>query len=125
MRIAHRKTSLTPQVIDRLALLLRGGIPLATACAALNVPRSTFYDWLNRDGPLNVQLRERIGQAQARGELALVLDVIRASRFRWQAAAWLLERTKPESFGRVTDREIAERQQPDPFAEFAPTTPVA
>jgi hypothetical protein len=122
LRIAHRKTSLTPRVTDEIALMLRRGVPVGVACAAVNVSRATYYRWLERDEPLYVQFRERVGQAQAKGELALVLDVLRAGRTEWRACAWLLERTKPEQFGRVIDRPAAVAvDDRDLFAVFAAT----
>jgi hypothetical protein len=116
LRIAHRKTTLTTEVADRLALMLRSGVPLSTAAATLNLSRATLYRWLAREEPLYVAFQEQISDARAKGELALVAAVIRQSETRWQSAAWLLERLDPEQFGPPGDRP---REPPDPFLEFA------
>jgi hypothetical protein len=120
LRIAHRKTTLTPQVAERLALMLRSGVPLTTAAAAVNLSRSTLHRWLARPEPLYVAFREQVEQARAEGEAALVLRIARESASGWQSAAWLLERIAPERYGRLSDRPS---EPPDPFAEFLPAAP--
>jgi hypothetical protein len=118
LRIAHRKTTLTPQLGERLALMLRSGVPLATAAAAVNVSRATLYRWLARPEPLYVAFREQIEKARAQGEVALVHQIVRESEERWESAASLLERLDPEQFGPPGDRSGG-GEPPDPFAEFA------
>jgi hypothetical protein len=118
LRIAHRKTTLTPQLAEQLALLLRTGVPLATAAAAVNVSRSTMYRWLARPEPTYVSFRERVEQSRAQGEVALVLQIARDSTTRWQSAAWLLERLAPEVYGRPSDRLSASDQPLDPLVEL-------
>jgi hypothetical protein len=74
------------------------------------------------------ELRERIHQAQAEGEVRNVAQIAKAATDSWAAAAWLLERQHPTRWGRVSTRlrlEAAddERDAPvnvdtdDPFAE--------
>jgi hypothetical protein len=104
LRIAHRKTALTPAVAEQLALMLRAGVPLATAAAAVNVPRPTLYRWLARPEPMFVAFADRVERARAEGEAALVLQIVRESATRWQSAAWLLERINPGQYGRPGDR---------------------
>jgi hypothetical protein len=85
------------------------------------VSRPTLYRWLAREEPLFVSFRDRVEQARAKGELALVLQIVRETPTRWQSAAWLLERIAPERYGRLRDRLAAADGEPergDPFAEF-------
>ena len=104
LRIAHRKTTLSPQLADQLALMRRSGVPLATACAAVNVSRGTLYRWLARPELEFVSFRERVDQARAEGEATLVLRIARESESHWQAAAWLLAHEHPAEFGPLSDR---------------------
>lgn len=101
LRIAHRKTSLTTEVADRLALMIRSGVPIGVACAAVNVSRASFHRWLNRDEPEFRAFQEQVGQARAQGEAALVLPIVRESATHWQTAAWLLEPRRPRRRGRL------------------------
>lgn len=108
-----------PQVAERLALMLRSGVPLATAAAAVNVPRATLHRWLARPEPEYVSFREQVEQARAEGEAALVLRIARESATRWQSAAWLLERIAPAQYGPPGDRPAGDGELSDLFAEFA------
>lgn len=121
LRIAHRKTTLTPQLADQLAPMLRRGLPLATAAAAVNLPRSTLHRWLARPEPVYVAFRERVEQARAEGEVALVLRIARESTTRWQSAAWLLERIAPERYGRPATDDAP--RPADPFADTLASRP--
>ena len=105
--IAHRKTSLTPQVSDRIALMLRSGVPIGTACAAVGVSKTTFHRWITRDEPLYVAFREQVERARAEGEAALVLRIASESATHWQAAAWILARSSPAQFGPPGNRPAA------------------
>ena len=119
LRRCGRKTKLTPELTDRLVSLLRGGVPLGTAIAAVNLPKSTFYAWMASGRPAHARFVERVREAQAFGEAALVSRIATASAESWQAAAWLLERQWPERYARLSQRPQAPAdQQDDPFAEF-------
>ena len=122
LRLAGRKTTLTPRVVDKLTLLLANGVPVNVAAAAAGVSRATLYRWLGREEPQFAELRARVAEARAQGELALVLQIVRESRTRWQSAAWLLERIAPERYGRPGDRpaDDDEARAADPFAESLP-----
>jgi hypothetical protein len=111
LRLAGRKTTLTPQVADELTLMLTRGVPVGVACAAAGVSRPTLYRWLAREEPRFVAFRERIEQARAKGELALVLQIVRETPTRWQSAAWLLERIAPERYGRPGDRPATDGER--------------
>jgi hypothetical protein len=120
LRVVGRKTRLTPELADQLVSLLRGGVPLATALAAVNLPKSTYYDWVGAMTPVSLRFVERVEEARAFGEAALVSRIASASREKWEAAAWLLERTVPERYARLSQRAAApEPDRPvNPFREF-------
>jgi hypothetical protein len=122
LRIAHRKTTLTPQVAERLALMLRSGVPIATACAAVGVSRASFHRWVAREEPEYVSFREQVEQARAEGEAALVLRIARESATRWQSAAWLLTQIAPDRYGRSGDRPAIDGE-PRPFRSTLASPP--
>jgi len=115
-----RKTKLTLELTEQLVSMLRAGVPAATACARLSVSKSAYHEWLAADDPLHARFAERVREAQATGEALLVTRIAAASTENWQAAAWLLERTVPERYARLSQRALApEQEKPDdPFAEF-------
>lgn len=76
---------------------------------------TTYLRRVARPEPLYVAFRERIDQARAVGEAALA----REARTDWRAAAFLLERTAPERWARISHRTGEEPPAVDPFEEFA------
>jgi len=120
LRRAGRKTRLTVELTDELVSMLQAGVPLKTALAAVNVPPSTYYDWRSSESPIAVRFGERVDEARARGEALLVTHIRTAAPALWQAAAWLLERTVPETYSRPSQRGLVESpdKPADPFAEF-------
>jgi HD-GYP domain-containing protein (c-di-GMP phosphodiesterase class II) len=101
-----------------IAQLKRGQSQVAAAAAA-GISIATLKRWLAEDE----SIRERVDEAYGLGEQALVEKLWEAAEKdpvkSWQAAAWLLERTRPERFGRrdriaiesvqAKAKEIAER----------------
>jgi hypothetical protein len=132
-----RKSLLTPELIERLEQMLKAGNYIGVACRAVGIGEQTFRDWLRRgrtsDAPgdeLYRELVERAELATAEGEVRNVAQIAAAARENWQAAAWMLERSYPERWGKVStklrlptlppeedpDRKPQERPH-DPFAE--------
>lgn len=114
------RTRLTDESVNRLCeAIYPQGADNDTACAAAGIPRASFYRWQARgrelidsgERPRNemdrrcVALVQRVDEARANAELA-ALTIIQAAARRgtWQAAAWWLERTRPDRYalrGRV------------------------
>jgi hypothetical protein len=117
--LAGRKTSLTVETGDQIAKMLQTGVPLAVALAATGTARRTYFGWIARPEPLYVAFRERIEQARAIGEATLIATIARTARTDWRASAFLLERSAPERWARVSQRTGEEPPQVDPFEEFA------
>ncbi|HEX3453259.1 MAG TPA: hypothetical protein VHS03_01435 [Gaiellaceae bacterium] len=120
-----RTTNLTPELAERLTLMLRSGTYLPIALKAVAVPPSTYRDWMRRgrsqkaeDAPFR-ELREQVDQAQAEAEVRLVAEITSASRGSWQAAAWLLERLAPTRYGKPSVR-LREQSPPAPEATESP-----
>lgn len=90
-----RSTTLTPEVISRIAAGVQRGARPELVAQAIGVGRSTYYHWLNRGrhpGPgdhLYVELVEQIEQARALAQLFLIDRIAKSPD--WRASAKLLE----------------------------------
>jgi hypothetical protein len=134
-----RPSALTPDVRELLERELAQGASVRVAAERSGVSESSAFAWIasgkverrRAPAPAPVELvppdggeldvLERVRQA----EPALVLSILRAAQKegRWHAAAWLLERSRPEAWGRVTTRPAAGTSEPmsspdDPFLEL-------
>jgi hypothetical protein len=131
--LARKPTTLTQTIADNLVTMLAAGNYRHVALAAVSVPAQTYRDWLARgtsgklaDEPFR-ELRERVEQAEAQGEVRLVTAIARAAQDDWRAALALLEREYPERWGPVSvrTRDVELPEQPlvtpsdpdDPFRE--------
>lgn len=77
--------------------ILSVGCSRATAADYVGCSVSTIQKTAERDPAFAEELR----RAESRAEIALLQAIQRAARKEqyWRAAAWALERTKPEQFG--------------------------
>lgn len=96
----------------RLISAVRGGNYLSTAAQFAGISYSTLRRWILKaddpDAPDEYRVfREEIEKAQADGEVAALAKINKAaSEGAWQAAAWYLERSRPESWGRRDTNRI-------------------
>jgi hypothetical protein len=125
-----RPSKLTSDVADSFVAMLRAGNYIGVAASAVGISRRTFAEWMNRglsarveDAPFR-DFRDRVEQARAEGEVRNVTQIATAARESWQAAAWLLERSYPERWGRPSAPQRQEAipedvvvEDVDPFAE--------
>lgn len=119
----RRPTELENPKIQNLITALRAGNYFEHACAYAGIASSTAYRWLERgrreqqsqaDGnkPNSIEqhyleLCETIEKARADaivGNVAIIQNAAKAGT--WQAAAWWLERTMPNQFGRQLKAEV-------------------
>tara|TARA_S200002703_G_scaffold6027_1_gene6744 strand:+ start:450 stop:881 length:432 start_codon:yes stop_codon:yes gene_type:complete len=103
-----RPSKLTAEVQSVIVAALEGGNSRASAAAVAGINVSTLQRWMRRgeraEGRTDRKFREfcmAIKKAEATCERRC-LDLISsaAEAGRWQAAAWILERRWPESWGR-------------------------
>ncbi len=105
-----RPTKLTPTVHEIIVLALASGCYRETAAQHAGIGVSTFYRWMeqgeadveqNKNTP-HRELWEAINKAEADAEVQAVALIRKAAMQprSWQAAAWLLERKKPDQWGR-------------------------
>lgn len=117
-----RESLLTPEFIDNLAKVVATGVTWAVAAQAVGIGESTIHHWraqgaddieADKDSPYR-QLVEALTRAEAEAEQVLV-EVIRAhSALDWRAAAFLLERRRPERWAKRAhlDIDVGERAKP-------------
>lgn len=119
---------LTQELSARLEKILRLGATVKDACAYCGIAPQLFYEWMKRGEDLQENPPEsptdneqayadfagRMKKARALTRIQAVQTVKRAFRNAWQPAAWYLERTAPEDYGRrVVTNEITLAPMPD------------
>jgi len=121
--LVGRPRKLTVELTDQVCTMLRSGVPMTIACAAVGVAYPTYSGWLRDERPEFQRFKERTEEAQAFGTAKLVAAIAASAPSTWQAAGWMLERTQPETFARITQRELAAKpdtKPSDPFTRFVP-----
>lgn len=125
-----RPLTLDADLSKELASLLRRGLTQTDACLVAGVPRSTFYDWLSRgrdlwethgaDGRISsdtlatltveelvlLDFSDAIAGARAIGKYDALVAIRSGMTDDWRAAAWFLERSFPDEFGRRDRIEV-------------------
>lgn len=104
--MAGRPTDLTPERRDKIVQVIRTGSYQQIAAAAAGISTTTFYRWMERGAdpnetdPRYAEFRDAVETAKAEAEAALVATIRAAAPTNWQAAAWILERTRPDRYTR-------------------------
>lgn len=99
-----RPSKLTPEIQGRICQAIAAGNYMETAAAYCLVDKPTLYAWMKKG---NTQRHGKyrdflnaMDEALAKAEIRGVTTIAAAGAKQWQAAAWLLERTRPKRFGR-------------------------
>jgi hypothetical protein len=109
--------------VERLIEALNAGNYLEHACDYAGIGKSTVYRWLDRgqneaeridagnepnpDEHTYLELWDAIKKARASAMVRNVAIIQQAARGgTWQAAAWWLERTAPQQYGRRLSAEV-------------------
>jgi transposase len=100
-----RPSLLTPERSERILGLLRSGVFIETACQACGIGTTTYFRWLkNADDPdadpMYREFRDATTCALARAQVRAIELITLAGHKDWRAAAWFLERSFPEKYGR-------------------------
>lgn len=105
------KLKLTPELEEEILNLIRAGNYAKDACLAVGIDESTYYRWIRtgkeaKSGKL-YKFYQSIQKARAFAR-ALKLEKIQDAidDGNWQAAAWWLERTDPDHWGRRQRVEV-------------------
>jgi len=110
LRRVGRPVSFTAAVADQIVGVVASGVQLSTALSIVGVPRSTYYDWIERRESMFMDFAKRVEAARAQGQAQLVLEIVRASRTEWRAAALLLEQIAPQRWAPLPDRPAGDEE---------------
>lgn len=97
-----RPTKFSEERAQAMLEALRGGNYIETAASYAGIDDSTYRRWLQREEPEFRAFRAAVKKAQADAEVRNVGIVLKAAPTHWQAAAWWLERSFPDRYGRRT-----------------------
>lgn len=92
------KGSVNSATQAQLETVLSSGATVKDACAYVGITTETFYQWCNKYPDFS----DTMQKARATAKVASVAVIRQAAKSNWQAAAWFLERSDPESWGRTT-----------------------
>ena len=89
-------TKYNDEIVKELIKYIESGNYIETACDAVGIAKSTFYEWVKEKADFSNAVKKAESQAIARN-----LTIIQiAAKKSWQAAAWFLERKDYERWGR-------------------------
>jgi hypothetical protein len=102
------RSKYTPELHEQIVAYIRQGYPKTVAFRLVGLNADTGWDWLRAgrerpdDYPHYVQLAEDIDHAIAEVQAERVDQILAAAQDpkHWTAAAWYLERTDPQTWGR-------------------------
>ena len=92
-----RRSKATEARIEALLVALGTGCTREAAARHAGIDRTTLYRWLETDPGLRV----RVEKAEADVEVRLAAQIVQAAPDDWRAAAWMLDRRRPRSYGRA------------------------
>lgn len=113
-----RKAEINKHKRERLLQALRAGNTREASCAHAGLASRTVRRWLERGGAHarameqdaalapteQSKLWEDVQLAESAAEVMMVALIQRHAATTWQAAAWWLERRRPQDYGRVERR---------------------
>lgn len=107
-----RPLKLTPAVQETICKAISAGNYSEIAARYAGVASTTFYKWMalgegeNAKDPFR-EFREAVENARATAEVRNIAMIQQAANNgTWQAAAWYLERTAPNRWGRRSSVEV-------------------
>lgn len=93
-----RPSKRTPEREAKLLEAIRAGNYMETAAHYAGIGVSTLHEWRDK----YADFAEAIEKARAEAETRNVVLIQSAAKTNWQAAAWWLERSFPDKYGRRT-----------------------
>ena len=101
----------TTELIESAVRLKKNGMSNKDMAACLGISESTLYKWLRNPKSRNqVELCQSLKNAEGEFFAALRSKIMAKTDEDWKAAAWMLERMRPEEYGRPEAR--LQREEP-------------
>lgn len=109
-----RRSGLTPERRDEFLRHIASGTTIRDACAMAGIGEASYYRWMetgeadaerDRDTPYR-KFRVAVEQARCEARVTALQHIRDAMPKNWRAAAWYLERTQPEEWGKPDRYEI-------------------
>ena len=105
------KSKISQERIDVMVAHIQEGNYDSIAAGAAGITRQTFYRWIrkgkeDREG-IYYDFYQAVEQAKAAGEVELLKTIKAASQRTWQAAAWMLERSRPDRWALQKSKQTA------------------
>lgn len=108
-RKGGRPPKFNPEVAARVCEAVRAGVPRKDAAAYAGINDSTLYRWTERGRKSKKgafwEFCQQVKKAESDAVVRNVAVIQKAAEREWQAAAWWLERRRPDDFGRKEKRE--------------------
>lgn len=105
-----RKKKLTAKVQQTIVQLIRGGNYKGVSARAAGITEGTMYRWLQEgeeaQSGVKFDFVAAVREAEALAEARMVALVVSHTITTWQAAAWWLERSHHERWGRKEKQEL-------------------
>lgn len=117
-----RPDKLTPERQDRIVTAIRAGNTREAAAAHAGITDRTLYHWLAKGRKARSdckcrQLFQAVKKAENECELMSVAIIRQAASRHWTAAAWWLERRRPDQWGRKESLDITIRREAEKIAK--------
>lgn len=96
----------SPELLGEILQTIRDGQPITRAARLCGVNPDTVHRWRNEDPEFNEALEEALEFQIA----VLTRKVDQASDTDWKAAAWRLERLRPDEFGSKKEVNVTASQ---------------
>ena len=120
------KPKCTDKLIEEAVRLKKNGMNNKDMAAMLGIGETTFYRWLLDDGnEQHRKFRESLENAEAEFFAALRSKVMAHTDDSWQAAAWMLERLRPDEYGRRERHEVVAEVESRHVIQDASASPEA
>jgi hypothetical protein len=89
-----RPTKKTPERVDAILRALKAGNTRKAAACFAEIHVDTFYEWMKADPSFS----DAVEKSEADAEVRFVTRIATAAEETWQAAAWWLERRRPDDY---------------------------
>ncbi|NMG09784.1 hypothetical protein [Brasilonema sp. UFV-L1] len=110
-----RPSKLTEETKQKLLQAIKAGVGIENACYYAGVSHKTVREWVRRgegthERPTSnefAEFAEELNRAVVAAEITLSARIMTASTNDWRAAAWWLERQRPERWANTQKIEVA------------------